>query len=145
MPTLTVYVGLPGSGKSWHAGRFAAEQGIDNIEDVFHPRQKDPEKTIAELLSQGDCVIDSTALIHPTARARFQRELEKLVPDVLFRWEFMKNEPTVCIKNIIHDFEKGDRDDWMERIQAVLKTTAQYKGFDEGDAISVHRAYEPQE
>ena len=142
MPTVTVYVGLPGSGKSYHASQFAVEQGVPHIEDAFHPDKDNPIQSIASQLANGDCVIDAVKMIHPSERPNFVQEIGAIVPNVVVVWRYLKNEPIVSIKNIIHDFEVCGRSNWMERIETVLKTTTHYKGFDESEAIPVHKAYE---
>jgi dephospho-CoA kinase len=127
MVTLTLVVGLPGSGKSHHSDDLARSRGIPVFHDVLARHLIPSERRgfcalLETLLAGTDCVANEICLVHEDKRATLKHMLHVLFEDtVQNEWVFSENDPEQCIKNVDADTEKTDTDGRISAINHYSK------------------------
>ena len=142
MPTLTIFVGLPGSGKSHHAKTFAAEHGLAlPHEDAFH-RDKEVaigHDTLVGRLSVGEhVVLDSVKMIWPNARQELETKLRDELSELVIDWRFTANEPEECRWNVIVDAVRSGRHNWRDRLDTITACHLGYEIDDGFEPLPIH-------
>jgi len=115
MATLTIVIGLPGSGKTHYCKELCASSGkrfsdvIKNNESLF---------VVKELMSGNDCCVDDVAFCFQTKRDDFLDDVRKQCqssPKVSF--VYFAFEPLKCLINVVGD-AVAEKHEWQGRFNA---------------------------
>jgi hypothetical protein len=137
-PTITLAVGLPGSGKSTYIASLLRNQPDLFVAHDFKKETRDGtaqftssrhfEELIAALRSGRDAALDDIGFCHPEARKWAERDIRAALQnadgapsiDITFNWVFFENDPIKCEANIRRRAQTDtDRD--LEKELAYLK------------------------
>jgi hypothetical protein len=146
-PTLTVIVGLPGSGKSaLIRSEFPAGSVAKCVED-FHERSLDNSHTVTSsqyyrevlghLRGGRDCVIADIAFTDASQREAIRCAFQADVPGVVISWIYFKNDPRQCMTNVLGDTSRGD---WLARAGGIVHWSPRYSYPDGADIRPVYAA-----
>ena len=134
VPTLIVFVGLPGSGKSYHLESMVrnGELAEDRIWHDYHAESLDDTHEIEKsrffidlltaLLAGETCAIADSWFCYPGHTEKltsfFAARVPQLVVDVLY----FANTPAACALNVRH----AERSDTIARLQLIGALTPNY-------------------
>lgn len=125
MPTLTIVVGLPGSGKSHLIREYAAAHPAALVVDDYHaaPHHDSPAvedaraypELVAALRAGRDALVADIAFTDAAARDEFARVLGA-EPGVVLAWVFFENDLAACLANIARrDRASRADEEWAAR------------------------------
>lgn len=139
MPRLLIFVGLPGSGKTYHLKHLPEIENIqsDRIWDDYHARSLDNTHAIDQslhfvdvlksLLGGDSCAIADIWFCTPghieMASVFFQARVADLVVDI----RYFESDPEACALNAI-SAGRGDTDDRLQRIKSLARNYHPPKG-----------------
>jgi hypothetical protein len=138
MATLTIIVGLAGSGKSYLTKEIAAKNNIPAFDDFLArnliPRATESQGFCSVLvnLQRGyDCVANEVCLVHEDKRAALEKLLHSIFEDtVTVQWIFFENNPEQCKVNVRADKVKPDPEGRVKGIEHYTKDYVIPKGAD---------------
>lgn len=150
--TLTVIVGLPGSGKSTlmeelrdsHPGRpgddfMIGVQGPDEEKSISDsPRY---HELIEDLRESKSCAISDIIFCRKAFRQAIARTVRETLPEISLRWIFFENDPAQCLENIRRRGKDASREE-----EYLNKLSPEYEVPPEVHCIPVYspnRAAEP--
>jgi predicted ATPase len=110
MAKLLIYVGLPGSGKSYYL-RELEKAGTIRRECIYHDYHADApsgevedslhyQSLIDNLKCEKDCVVADIAFCEKSCRGKFVEKITSAVPDIEITIKYFENKPDVCKKNV---------------------------------------------
>ena len=103
MATVTVIVGLSGSGKSHEAGKLKAAGAELFNEGVRPDVPHEWQRFFAVLASGRDCAVVEIAYIGKAEREYLKREVLNRYPNTEFKWIFFENNLEVANWNCSND------------------------------------------
>jgi predicted ATPase len=143
MAKLFIFVGLPGSGKSYQlrelekAGTIShdciyhdyhADAPSDKIEDSLHY-----QSLINNLKNEKDCAVADIAFCEQARRENFVAAIERTVQGVQTFIKYFENKPEICKKNVAYASRKSA----MNRTQKIDEFSWKYKIPQGADIIEV--------
>jgi predicted kinase len=110
MPTLTIVVGLPGSGKSEYIREYRAADPAALVVDDYHAGARDDSPAVTAgraypdlitILRDGrDALVADIAFTDTWRREELARVVTSDVPGVVLDWVYFENDLTACLANI---------------------------------------------
>ncbi len=136
MVTLTIIVGMGGSGKSYFGKDLAKRERIKHFFEDFTVPSPDCRRagfkglgeTVFRLLQGDDCIVDESHLTVTEFREDFRAFLREFLPNVEQRWIFFENDPLSCINNAYKDYLNAEsKRDHIGRLKALNNQRQCYK------------------
>lgn len=133
MSTLTIVVGMAGSGKSTFCKSVAHQTGAKLFEDATLTSNDERRaglnclgEIVARLVGRNeDCIIDESHLTVPSFRNLFKDFCDSFLPNVNQKWIFFEKDVRACINNVYEDAQNG-RDD-PSRFKALNNQRVAYQ------------------
>ena len=146
MPSVTILIGLPGSGKSTLIKERSVGDSSHCCFDDFHGGSLDGTgaftqsrhyETLKELLHQGlDCVIADIEYCRASRLTEAERGLLTLSQELGVMIEikrvFFENDPSACRHNVIHRFDHERTRDYIAELEKIDALSAIYECPAEG-------------
>lgn len=109
MAKVTFFLGLAGSGKSYHAMELNEKTGAELIEGTEGDEKEKKLLTMEKLLNEGkNCIVEEIAYCLPSRRESIVATLCSYVPDIEIEWICFENDLESANWNVRHRKHKCD-------------------------------------
>jgi hypothetical protein len=150
MATLTIIVGLPGSGKSHLVKTLRPTcKGVCEEDFMAHSYRDDPDfrcsrhfgELVRDLARGVDCIIADITFCRADRRAEFESLIKGAVPNVTLDWQYFTNnaeDAEQCKRNVARR-ARSSTDSEKQFIQE------HHQGYKPPVAATIHRVWRPAE
>lgn len=135
MPKLHVFIGLPGSGKSYQLDRLG-EMGLVNRDCIIHDyhasdldgsgevcSSRHYQSLVDKLDSGENCAVADIKFCEKDSRDKFLKEMRNSVKNIEFIIKYFENKPDICKKNVENDNGRAAH----SRIEKINEFTHRYE------------------